>query len=265
MSYRPALPESLWFVPVATVAVVDLESACELYGRDTLPYPLGRSRPVGSVWLLTRDVGSLDARMNDGDLRGVRDWAQALVRADVCVECRVRFPGEATPDLRLHGVRSGGSGYVAVQGSDDDGVDVVDIYSVSPDMLGPAITETAGLIGAGVHPRIALVESPPREMDSDLDFLTGHDESAAGVARNDVVATGTLQTRRDPATQWGVDPGRPILEWVQIRGDGDYLLEPGDADHAEPLDVTMLTTYVDGFIAEDLSVAGERNDGVSRW
>ncbi|SUA03161.1 Uncharacterised protein [Mycolicibacterium fortuitum] len=42
---------------VGTIAVVDLEAACELYGRDMLPYPLGRSRPVGSVWLLTREVG----------------------------------------------------------------------------------------------------------------------------------------------------------------------------------------------------------------
>lgn len=108
------------------------EAACELYGRDTLPYPLGRSRPVGSVWLLTRDVGPIEDRLNGGDLARVRAWVEAFVRADVCVGCRVSLSGRDTPDLRLNGLLAGDLGFVAVQHSDPDGVDAVDVYAVSP-------------------------------------------------------------------------------------------------------------------------------------
>ncbi|MGK2869859.1 MAG: hypothetical protein ACSLFA_25065, partial [Mycobacterium sp.] len=74
---------------LCTVAVVDLEAACALYGRDALPPPFGRSRPVGSVWLLSRDVAPIEERLHDGDLREARAWVEALVRAEVCMECRV--------------------------------------------------------------------------------------------------------------------------------------------------------------------------------
>jgi hypothetical protein len=81
MTDMPSLATTVAFDEVGTVAVVDLEAACELYGRDMLPYPLGRSRPVGSVWLATRDVGLIDDRLNGGDLHGIRAWVEALVRA----------------------------------------------------------------------------------------------------------------------------------------------------------------------------------------
>jgi hypothetical protein len=261
--------------PVGTVAVVDLESACELFGRDTLPYPLGRSRPVGSVWLATRDVRPIDERLDDGDLRGVRAWVEAFVRSDVSVECRVKYPDEDAPDLRLHAVRSGEQAFVAVQGRDRDGVDVIDIYAISPARLGVAVAETVGLHRPGAHPRIAVTAGGDAHRDHDgddgdeygtLDFLVSHAAPAVtGVDRGDVMATGTVQTRYEPARQWGTDPERRILEWIHVRDDGDYLFEPDDAVHAEPLDTETLTAYLDGFIADDLAVLRDRAVGVNRW
>lgn len=280
MTYSPWLPETVARELVGTVAVVDLESACELFGRDTLPYPLGRSRPVGSVWLATRDVRPIDERLDDGDLRGVRAWVEAFVRCDVGVECRVRYPDEAAPDLRLHAVRSGDQGFVAVQGRDRDGVDVIDIYAVSPARLAVAVAETAGLHRAGAHPRIAVTAGGDRGLDDagedadvddggeygNLDFLVSHAAPAVpGVDRGDITATGTVQTRYDPARQWGTDPERRVLEWIHVRDDGDYLFEPDDAVYAEPLDTETLTAYIAGFIADDLAVARDRAGGVNRW
>lgn len=207
MTYTPGFAMTVPFELVGTVEVVDLEAACELYSRDMLPYPLGRSRPVGSVWLFTREVGPIDDRLGGGDLRGVRTWVEALVRADVCVECRVSYHDEDTPAIRLHGLRSGESAFVAVQHSDSDGADVVDIYAVSPAVLAAAVADSVGLVGAGSQARIAVGEYdalgfpiPPTAPGS---------RAAHRVGDGDVVATGTLQSRYAPARHWGGRPRAP--------------------------------------------------------
>lgn len=246
MTARPSLPESIWSELTGTVAVVDLEAACALYSFDSLPFPLGRSRPVGSVWLATRNVRPIDERLKD-ELHGVRAWVETLVRSDFCVECRVRLSAEDTPDLRMHGLRSGESALVAVQGS-DRGVDVVDLYAVSPEMMGPAIVESVGLVGAGAHPHIKVATSgepsPDASHESDLDFLASppSDATVLRVGVRDVVATGMMQVRSGPELS--------ILQWVQIRDDGDYVFDSGDAENAEPVDVETLTAYLNGMIAD---------------
>ncbi|UXA13164.1 ESX secretion-associated protein EspG [Mycobacterium sp. SMC-8] len=253
------LSEKVWSELVGTVAVVDLESACELYGRDLLPYPLGRTRPVGSVWLACREVGPAEERLSDGDLRGIRPWVETLVRAEVCVECRVHHVDEDTPDLRLHGLRAGGDGFVAMQRRDRDGVDVVDIYAVSPESLAVVVTGAAGLVGPGTHPRIAVagmedrLPEPPETLDryDDLGLTmtpAAEEPEVCVVEGRDVVATGTVQVRHDVARQWGVDPDSPLLQWVQVRDDGDYLYEPDDTGCAEPLDAELLNACVDQLI-----------------
>lgn len=258
MSHGPVFPTTVPFEVVGTVAVVDLEAACQLYGRDMLPFPLGRSRPVGSVWLATREAAPIEARLNGGDLHGIRAWVEAVVRADVCVECRVNFLDESTPDLRVHGVRADYCGFLAVQGRDREGVDVVDIYRVSPGALGPAVAETAGLVGPGAHTRIAvsgdgirLPDAPEiRDEYDEFGFLIPRAElrepAVPIVDGRDVVATGTVRPRSR-----GTDAQR-MLQWVQVSGDGDYLYEPGDAGYAEPMDTAMLTDCIDGLIADEL-------------
>ena len=253
---------------MTSVAVVDLESACELFGRETLPYPLGRSRPVGSVWLATRAGQPIADRLARGDLPGVRDWVEALVRADVCVECRVHPCGADAPDVRLHALRAGGSGYVAVQGRDRDGVDVVEIHSVAPDALAGVIVESAGLVGAGAHPRVAvtgggsLLPQAPETLEEydDLGFPLPCPDPGELRARvfdgSEVVLTGTVQTRNEPVPQWGADRGRRMLQWVQIRGDGDYIYEFDG--HAAPLSPDMLRGFIEGLIADDMEAARAR-------
>ena len=254
--------------PVDTVAVVDLESACALFDWETLPYPLGRSRPVGSVWLASRAGEPIADRLAGGDLPGVRSWVEALVRSDVCVECRVHPFDAHTPELRLHALRAGECGFVAVQTRDQDGVDVVDIYSVAPDALAAAVAESVGLVGAGAHPRIAVAGGGnhlPKMPDAleqydDLGFPVRRAEPDEPPARvfdvSEVVVTGTVQTRCGPARQWGADPQSRSLQWVQVSGDGDYIYEFDG--HAEPLSEEMLRRFIEGFIADDMEAARAR-------
>lgn len=249
---------------VGTIAVVDLEAACELYGRDMLPYPLGRSRPVGSVWLLTREVGAIEDRLNGGDLTGIRAWVEAFVRADVCVGCRVSLSDDGAPDLRLQGLSADESGLVAVQRSDADGVDVVDIYSTSPAGVSAAIADSVGLLGPGSHSRIAvagledrLPAPPPEAVDEydDFGFQIPHAESDGPpvhmVDARDVAAIGTVQSLSG-STRY----------WVTVDGDGDYLYAPDDAGYAEPLDAETLRACLDGTVSDAIAdMAGEVADG----
>jgi hypothetical protein len=240
-----------------SIAVVDLETACEMYGRE-LPAPLGRTRPVGSVWLLTRDAANLQDRLHDGDLRGVRDWVEAVARADVSVECRVHRPGREGPDLRLHGMRVGDAGFVAVQRTAPDGVDTVDIYPAGPAELAATITERAGLVGAGTHPRIAVTgcgDRLPEPAVDDYDgfgFATSETGSGALAVDGDtVVSIGTLRVRDGSVPE--------TLQWVQVGADGDYLYVP-DAGYAEPVDAATLRRSIAGLIggdAADFSADGE--------
>ncbi len=232
---------------VCTIAVVDLEAACALYGRDALPPPLGRSRPVGSFWLLSR--APVHKRLGEGDLREVRSWVGDLVRADATVQCRVRFADVGTAEIRMHALRAGGSGFVAVQRRDDEGVDVVDIRRVAPYALGSVIAEAAGLIGAGGRTRVVVTGEAhglPVAPESvaeydDFGFLIPsaepRDAALSVVDGRDVAAVGTVLTSDDH-----------VLQWIQITEDGDYLYAPGAVGYAEPLDVDFLRTCIEDLV-----------------
>lgn len=167
----------------------------------------------------------------------------------------------------MHGLQAGELGFVAVQRSDHDGVDVIDIHTVSPGAVGAMLADLVGLVGVGVHPRIAVSSSgnwlpaAPEIIDEYDDFgfpipRAGPREPAVRIVDgHDLVATGTVQSRYDRARHWGVDPELRVLQWVQIGDDGDYLYAPDDAGYAEPLDVETLRWCIDGLIADALAVA----------
>ncbi|WP_234807696.1 hypothetical protein [Mycolicibacterium bacteremicum] len=232
-------------IQVGSIAVVDLEAALELYAETVLPEPLGRSRPVGSLWLASRNVEPIETRLSDGDLRRMQPWVAALVRPDVSVQCRVEYSDGNADDRRLYAVRGQGVGFVAVQRR-CDGMDTIDVYSAAPDVLSQAVAESAGLVGAGTRWRIELAD---RHADADryddLGFLIPGSErersNATIVDRGSITATGTLRV------------GDRFVQWVQIDGDGDYILDPAEPGSAEPLDIETMTGCVAGLIAADLS------------
>jgi hypothetical protein len=240
-------------VLLSTVAVVDLEATCELYGVSALPHPLGRSRPVGSMWLATRNVEPIEERLARGDLDGVRKWVEALVRADVCVQCRLTYRPADTVDRRVHALYGDEAGFVAVQRRNAEGVDMIDIYAVAPAACGTVVADTAGLIGAGSHWRIAVADSAhglPSASDAldeydDLGFLMPRAEprgpAAVVLGGSDVVATGTVRA------------GDRFVQWVQIDGDGDYVFDPAETGYAEPLDTETLRGCVDALISDQLN------------
>jgi hypothetical protein len=126
-------------------------------------------------------------------------------------------------------------------------------------------TASVGLVGAGGHHRIAVtaggehLPEPAGGVDEYHDLglsITQLEprQPAVPVDARNVVAIGTVQSRHEPAPYRGVDSARPILRWVQVRGDGDYLYEADNCGYLEPLDLSLLNTCIDGLV-----------DDVSRW
>lgn len=141
--------------PVDTVAVVDLSRRAHCSAGKRCPIRWGVAGPSGRCGLPAEPASRSLIASPMGTFPEF-DHGGSLVRSDVCVECRVHSLGAHTLDLRLHALRAGESGFVAGQTREQDGVDVVDIYSVAPDALAAAIAESVGLVGAGAHPRIAV-------------------------------------------------------------------------------------------------------------
>nr|WP_238543127.1 ESX secretion-associated protein EspG [Mycolicibacterium hassiacum] len=229
---------------VGSAAVVDLEAVCDHYGVSDLPSPLGSSRPVGSMWLLTRDLPPIDYRLEYGDLAPLRPWVAALSSADTSISCRVSYPDNATADLRLHGLRTDEAGFIAVQRSDPETVDAVDIFLVDPDDLEAVVLEYAGLVGPGSHQRVAVSANslglPAVETDELYDefgfpvYDTGEAPPAI-VSPDDIVTVGVIRARSDLRSS--------EYRWIQVRDDGAYLY-PERSDHAEPIDSATLLHYL---------------------
>lgn len=135
--------------PIGSITLIELLGICEVQGRYGLPHPFWRTQPAAAPVTNTAVVAD---RYDSGDLRVFKPWAQAYVRADIWVECRVNFTSD-DPDLRILAYRAGESGFLASQ---RPGEDVVDVYELSPYELGTAVAGSAELVGPGAHSAIVI-------------------------------------------------------------------------------------------------------------
>lgn len=252
--------------PIGSITLIELLGICEVQGRYGLPYPFWRTQPAAAPVTNTAVVAD---RYDSGDLRAFKPWAQAYVRADIWVECRVNFTSD-DPDLRILAYRAGESGFLASQ---RPGEDVVDVYELSPYELGTAVAGSAELVGPGAHSAIVISGYLDRFRPPAPGAVVagGDDEYAAVVsvraaperrresvfAAGDVAAMTTVQSHCAPPRGWGVDLGRKVAVCVRLVDDGDYLFGP-DLDRAVPVTVQGLADRIDRLIADDVSVLRRR-------
>jgi hypothetical protein len=257
---------------VGSIDLIDLAGICELQGRDGLPYPFWRTQPAEAPPLNASLVAS---RFDAGDLSAFRGWAHAYVNADIWVECRVNFVSE-DPDLRVLAYRAGDLGFLASQ---RPGEDVVDVFALSAYDLGTAIAASAGLVQPGAQPAIEIPDYLDMFRGANHGSLVGQDDadsyddddyyemqvysrapargSAAAVSASDVAVLATVQSRCQPAREWGVDWDERVAVWVRLQGDGDYLFRP-DFDRAVPMSAPDLGDRIDSLIAQDVAVLRRR-------
>jgi hypothetical protein len=155
------------------------------------------------------------------------------------------------------------AGFLAKQQPDQD---IIDIYRLSPDLLGSAVAEAAALDKPGRLSAIVIPEyarAPDSAPTSD-DFTVRHtiddEPSTTKVPRAEVTAYGTVQTHWRPARHWGIDPGKNVAVWVRVKDDGEYLYNP-DFTEARPATAPVLAERIDRLITEDLKALPQFRNG----
>jgi hypothetical protein len=241
---------------IGSIDLLDLDIISTFYGRDFLPYPFMFTQPSRFAWHdeYSGYARTVPDRFTNGDLRIFQECAGFYAHADIRVECHVQHIPADTPSIRVIAARFDQAGFLAKQRPDED---ILDIYALSPYLLGPAVAEAAALDKPGGRPAIVIPEYLPgaNNGESADDFSIHHSVEgaprAAEVPRALVTAFGTVQSHWRPTRWWGMDPGKNHAAWVRIKDDGDYLYQP-DYTEARPLTSAALGARIDQLISEDV-------------
>ncbi|WP_205874003.1 ESX secretion-associated protein EspG [Mycobacterium camsae] len=239
---------------VGSIDLVDLQAISDSTGRDFLPFPFAQLRPTrfASFQEYASHAAAAPERLRHGDLRDFHLWFTTYLNADIRVESVVSIVG--APRGRILAHRCGQSGFIAAQRSEDH---VIDIYAVPPFDLGPAITSALALTGPGRHPKIVIpefVRTKSRGDDSREVSVRSTEASsdALSVPRSKVLRYTRIQSRWQPARDWGFDRSKDVLVYVAIGDDGDYIYSPKFV-YLTPMTAGNLSERIDQLIADDIA------------
>lgn len=251
---------------LGSISLLDLDIINSFYGRDFLPFPFMFTQPARFAWHdeYAEYARSVPDRFNTGDLAIFQDCAWAYANADIRVECHVQYIPADTPGVRVIGFRVDQTGFLAKQRPDED---IIDIYALSPYLLGPAVADSAALKKPGGQPGIAIPDYVrPANNGEASDDVTIHrattdgEPSVTTLPRTAMTAVGTVQSHWRPTRSWGVDPGKDVAAWVRIKDDGDYLYT-ADFSEAKPMTVPSLSERIDRLITEDIKALRQFRTG----
>lgn len=245
---------------LAQVEVVGVEAISDASGRDFMPHPFGHTQSSRfNGWdgyeRYTREL--LD-RVNHGDLSELKHWFSDYVTADLRVECVIDTNGE--PSRRLMAHRCGDAGYLAIQQPDED---MVDVYSLAPNQLGAAIAGSANLIVPGKRAMITIPDidgtSPPRRENTgqvSIHVQSANATGAVALSSTEITSFARVQSRWQPARDWGFDRQKKAVVWVRIDGDGEYVYSSG-YKYLTPVTTRDLAQRIDQLISEDVAAIRE--------
>lgn len=241
---------------VGSLDLVDLQAISDSLGRDFLPHPFVVTRPsrFGSFPEYRAYVAAVPDRLAHGDLVDMSRWLKSYVEADIRVECVVSIVGSQRGRLLAH--RRGQLGFIAAQNPGDH---CVDIFEVPPYELGSAVAGSLAHTQPGMHPRIVipdLVRQPPqRGIPVEGQSTVRQRDSASGlpsISRTAVTRYTRIQSRWQPARNWGFDRRKTTVACLAVKNDGDYIYSPG-FDYLTPMTVQNLRDRIDAMIAEDIA------------
>jgi hypothetical protein len=250
---------------VGSISLLDLDIINRSYGRDFLPFPFMFTQPprFSRHDEYIEYARSVPERFNNGDLAIFQQCAGAYAGADIRVECHVQYIPADTPSVRVVATRFDQMGFLAKQRPDED---VIDIYELSPYLLGPAVADSVPSEKPGYRSEIVIPEYvrvsnnvTPSEDLTIRNTIEGAPNTIE-VSSTEVTAFGRVQTHWRPTRRWGIDPGKKFATWVRIKDDGEYLYKP-DFSAATPMTRPILTERIDRLISEDVKALREfRNE-----
>lgn len=236
------------------VDLLDLGVISNYLGQEFVPFPFVPTLPnrFADLGAYNAHAATIPDRLNHGDLTVVKTWFATYAEADVRVECRMQYFPAEIPSIRLLAHRSGDRGFLAQQQPDDS----VDLFSLSPYDLGPAIAGTVDLAEPGTRPRIIIPEYVPQTLRNSKDSAAEPNWGSGPVAKvssAEVTAYATVQSRRQPARNWGPDQDTDAVVWVRVNDDGDYIYT-SDYRSARPMTRRNLRERIDDLIAADIAM-----------
>lgn len=241
---------------VGSISLLDVDIISKFYGREFMPYPFMFTQPSRFSWKHQYDEYArlVPERFNNGDLAVFKQAGIAYANADIRVECHVQHIPADTASVRVVAARRDQIGFLAKQRADED---VIDVYELSPYLLGPAVAGSAALKKPGRRSAIVIPEYAPirNGANASEDFSFHHtiegEPNVTEVAQAEVTAFGTVQSHWRPTRRWGLDRGKNAATWVGIKDDGDYLYT-ADSSEAKPVSQAILAERIDRLITEDV-------------
>jgi hypothetical protein len=245
---------------LGVIDLLDLNIINEFLGREFLPFPFVATLPNRFTYFdeYEAHARSIPDRYNHGDLQVFKKWFTSLSAADLRVECRVQYFRGDSPVERMLAHRCGQDGFLAIQRPDD----VVDIFTLSPYDLGPAIAASVDLMNPGGRAAVVVPEYVPLSLRDREDDGPNQRRGAAPpteVSKAEVTAYATVQSHWRPARDWGVDQDKDAVVWIRLAEDGDYIYAPG-YQSAKPMTRQTLRDRIDQLIAADVVLLRQSRD-----
>jgi EspG family len=140
---------------IGSIDLLDLDIISRFSGRDFLPYPFMFTQPSRFSWHdeYAEYARSVPDRFNNGDLRMFQECAGSYANADIRVECHVQYIPADTPSVRVVAARRDQAGFLAKQRPYEG---FIDVYELSPYLLGPAVAESVALEKPGRRSAISF-------------------------------------------------------------------------------------------------------------
>jgi EspG family len=235
------------------IDLLDLRVISEYLGRDFLPFPFIATLPnrFADFGAYNAHARTIPDRFNHGELSVFKKWFATYADADLRVECRVQYFPADTPSLRVLAHRAGELGFLATQQPDD----VVEMFTLSPYDLGPAIAGMVDLNKPGAHPVIVIPDYVPQALRSRKQEAPEPNWGSGPpvtISSAEVTAYGTVQSHRQPARNWEVDQDKTAAVWMRLRDDGEYLYAVGYRS-ARPMTRRNLSERINDLIAADVA------------
>ena len=242
---------------IGEIEVTDLRILFESRGLESMPYPIAQYGPrsMGTADTYRRHVAAVTDSFTHGELA---KFAAALDISWARPDLRVEYYGHDVqsdePSHRVAAFRRGDHACLLRQiGSDDR----VEIATLSPFDIGPAIAAMAPTLAPGPHPAVTVEGYTRTDEPTEIGLsseVTRQVVSGADIPHidaEDVRGFGSVQSNWRPARDWGRDPRAELIRWVYTDG-GAYLVQR-DGMTAKPLTCPALQVRIDEGIAADVA------------
>lgn len=243
---------------IGEIEVTDLRILFESRGLEFLPYPIAQYGPrsMGTADKYSRHVAEIADSFAHGELAKFNpaldiSWA----KPDLRVEYYSHDLRSDEPIHRVVAFRRGGHACLLRQiGAEDR----VEIATLSPFDIGPAIATMAPALRPGPHHAVTIEgythTHEPTEVAASSSAVTQRVFSGADIPHveaAEVRGFGSVQSNWRPARDWGRDPRTELIRWVYTDS-GAYLVQR-DGMTAKPVTVPALQVRIDEGIAADVA------------